>query len=219
MADEPPPELEKRLDIGGLGFQLIDGAKGRFKISPATADRIVKNMKMRGYSHGDWDTAKITPASPGTEYIFTFEPVGAKDKPQIFRLQYNHHDLHAVIDPTDLEASRLPDEAGMSVYDLGNKRMKLFVFAVNSSRGGYAMKAFPAAPAAPAAGLAALAAPAGPAAAGAPPAGLGGEAAAAPDYGDLEDMIRKLGVREGGRRRTKKRKSLRRRLSKKKRFT
>jgi hypothetical protein len=205
VADEPPPELEKKLDIGGLGFQLTDGKKRQFKISPATADRIVKNMKMRGYFTGDWDIDKVSPASPATKYVFTFEPPGAKDKPQIFRLEYKNYDLHAVIDHAELEASRLPDEAGMSVYDLANKRMRKFVLAVENSRGGYAMKAQPV----PAG------APAGPVAAGAPPPGP----PAAAEDSVLANLMGKMGVREGGRRRTKKRKSLRRRLSKKKRFT
>jgi hypothetical protein len=196
VADEPPPELEKTLNVGGLGFQLTNAEKRQFKISPATADRIVKTMKMRGYSEGDWEIAKVTPASSATEYIFTFDPAGVKDKPQIFRLQYKHYELHAVIELADLEASRLPDEAGTSVYDLANKRMRKFVLAVENSRGGYGMRA-----------------PAAPAAAGAPP----------PEpnrYGDLEEMMRNMGVREGGRRRrTKKQKRMRRRATKKKLFT
>ncbi len=52
--------------------------------------------------------------------------------------------------------------------------------------------------------------------------GGGGGPAAAGAGGDLygmEEMFSRMGVREGGRRRTKKRKSMRRRLSKKKRFT
>jgi hypothetical protein len=205
VADEPPPELEKTLNVGGLGFQLTNNEKRQFKISPASADRIVQTMKMRGYITGDWDIAKVTPASSATEYIFTFDPAGVKNKPHIFRLQYKYNELHAVIELADLEASRLPDEAGMSVYDLANKRMRKFVLAVENSRGGYGMRA----PPVPAG------APAGPVAAGAPPA-----AAGAPEDSVLANLMGKMGVREGGRRRrTKKQKRMRRRATKKKLFT
>ncbi len=201
VADEPPPELETTLNVGGLGFQLINNENRQFKISPATAKRIVENMTERGYFTGNSQIAEVKRSSEPTEYIFTFYLPGVKEKPHIFRLQYKNHELHAVIELADLEASRLPDEEKMSVYDLANKRMRKFVLAVEKSRGGYAMRAHPV----PAG------APAGPVAAGAPPPGLIGEPAprplAGPEDSVLANLMAKMGVREGGRRRTKKRKS------------
>ncbi len=210
--EELPPELEHELSVHGLGFELLNTEKRLFKISPKSATRIVENMKARGYVTGNYDYENIPKL--GTEYIFNFGPAGTKDKIQRFRLRYYLGELRAVIDINELEDSRLPIEEKLSVSDLASKRMKKFVLAVENARGGYTMRAPPPAPFAEPA-------PAGPAAAGAPPPGWGGEPPArAPDYGNLEEMIRNMKIgKEGGRRRTKKRKSTRRRLSKKKRFT
>jgi hypothetical protein len=182
-ADEGlPPELEHELSVHGLGFELLNTEKRLFKISPKSATRIVENMKARGYVTGNYDYENIPKL--GTEYIFSFGPAGTKDKIQRFRLRYYLGELRAVIDIDELEDSRLPIEEKLSVSDLASKRMKKFVLAVENARGGYAMRAPPPAPAGPAA------------------AGAGGD----DPYG-MAAAFARMGVREGGRRRTKRRKS------------
>jgi len=209
-------------DTTGLDFKMIDSKKGQWTISKRAEDCIVKHMAMR-YSLLN---GKVS-MSPGnsTVYTFTFQPASLKSQPQVYTLSAIGGDMYIEIDPTHLEGSLLPSEdrdpdvageARLDKFEQAIKACKRASFGSLAPRG-------PAAAGAPADRWEMVLPPA-PAAAGAPRPGFlePRPAPPKPDYGDLEEMMRRMGVREGGRKKTHKlrrSKKVRRGRSKKNRFT
>jgi hypothetical protein len=200
--------------LSGIGFKLTNKDKKTWAMSARAEDCIPKEMATRGLRDGRVKSQEM--AGSGTLYTFTFSPAEKPTVKHVYTMSYLGGEVYVEVDTTHIEESKLPSEAGKSTEDIGEARLDKFFAALKGCQKNYGFRAFvkPAPFAEPA-----PAAPAAPAAAGAPPPGWGGEPAAPNRYGDLEEMMRKMGIREGGRRRTKKRKSTRRRLSKKKRFT
>jgi hypothetical protein len=200
--------------LSGIGFKLTNKDKKTWAMSARAEDCIPKEMATRGLRDGRVKSQEM--AGSGTLYTFTFSPAEKPTVKHVYTMSYLGGEVYAEVDTTHIEESKLPSEAGKSTEDIGEARLDKFFAALKGCQKNYGFRAFvkPAPFAEPA-----PAAPAAPAAAGAPPPGWGGEPAAPNRYGDLEEMMRKMGIREGGRRRTKKRNSTRRRLSKKKRFT
>jgi hypothetical protein len=196
--------------LSGIGFKLTNKDKKMWAMSARAEECITKEMATRGLRDGRVKSQEM--AGSGTLYTFTFAPAEKPTVKHVYTMSYLGGEVYVEVDPTNIEESKLPSDGAKSTEDIGEARLDKFFMALKACQKNYGFRAFvkPAPFAEPA--------PAGPAAAGAPPPGWGGEPA--PNrYGDLEEMMRKMGIREGGRRRTKKRKSVRRRLSKKKRFT
>ncbi len=204
--------------LSGLGFKLTNKDKNEWEISERARTCILEQLKMKGLRDGSIRIQKGGKGL-GTLYNFTFKTRETPVKDHVYMMYYSIGEVYVDIDPTHIEESKVPSEEGKSMEEAGEARLDKFFLGMTACQKSYGFRA----PPKPAPFVEpAPAMPAGPAAAGAPPPGWGGEPRAAPPnkYGDLEEMMRnmKLG-KEGGRRRTKKRKSLRRRLSKKKRFT
>lgn len=193
-------------DLTGLDFKMLDLGKKTWTISKRAEDCIIKHMAMR-YSllNGKAEMSR----GRETFYTFTFEPASLRAQPQVYTLSYIGGDGYVEIDPTHLEASLLPSE-DPDPDKAGEARLDKFFNAIKACKrasfGSLAPRSV------------GVAAPAGPAAAGAPRPGFlePAPAAPAPDYGNLEEMMRRMGVREGGRKKTRKtrrksKKTLRRR--------
>jgi hypothetical protein len=190
--------------LSGIGFKLTNKDKKMWAMSARAEDCITKEMATRGLRDGRVKSQEM--AGSGTLYTFTFAPAEKPTVKHVYTMSYLSGEVYVEVDPTHIEESKLPSEAGKSTEDIGEARLDKFFGALKACQKNYGFRAFvkPAPFAEPA--------PAAPAAAGAPPA--------EPNrYGDLEEMMRKMGIREGGRRRTKKQKRVRRRATKKKLFT
>jgi len=186
-------------DTTGLDFKMVDSKKSQWSISKRAEDCIVKHMAQR-YSllNGKVEMSR----GNNTVYTFTFEPASLRAQPQVYTLSAIGGDMYIEIDPTHLAESLLPSEdpdhdvageARLDKFEQAIKACKRASFGSLAPRG--------------------VAVPAGPGAAGAGPA---------PDYGNLEEMMRRMGVREGGRKKTRRLRStkkVRRGRSKKNRFT
>jgi hypothetical protein len=193
--------------LSGIGFKLTNKDKKMWAMSARAEDCITKEMATRGLRDGRVKSQEM--AGSGTLYTFTFAPAEKPTVKHVYTMSYLSGEVYVEVDPTHIEESKLPSEAGKSTEDIGEARLDKFFAALKACQKNYGFRApvKPAPFAEPA-----PAAPAAPAAAGAPP----------PEpnrYGDLEEMMRKMGIREGGRRRTKKQKRMRRRATKKKLFT
>jgi hypothetical protein len=199
--------------LSGLGFKLTDKDKNEWEISERAKTCILEQLKMKGLRDGSI-TIQKGGKGLGTLYNFTFKTRETPVKDHVYMMHYSGGEVYVDIDPTHIEETKVPSEAGKSTEEAGEARLDKFFLGLIACQKGYVFKAQPKAPRAEPAPVM----PAGPAAAGAPPPGWGGEPRAAPPgkFGDLEEMMRnmKLG-KEGGRRRTKKQKRARRKATKK----
>ncbi len=190
--------------LSGIGFKLTDKEKRRWMMSKRAEECIPKEMISRGLRDGKIKSEET--GAGGTVYTFTFAPSEAPKQKHVYTMFYSGGEVYVEIDPTHIEESKLPSEAGKSMEDIGEARLNKFFLGLKGCQKSYTFMKQPKAPfAEPAPAM-----PAGPAAAGAPPPGWGGEPAArapAPDYGNLDEMIAKMKL--GGRRRKTNRKSMR----------
>lgn len=188
--------------LSGIGFKLTNKDKRQWTMSMRAEECIPKEMASRGLRDGRVKSQDT--GVGGTLYTFTFTPAEKPSVKHIYTMFYSGGEVYVEIDLTHIEETKLPSDGAKSAEDIGEARLDKFFAALKGCQKSYGFRA-PSKPA-PFAEPAPVA-PAGPAAAG-----------AGDDLYGMEAAFANMGIRKGGRR-TKKRKSTRRRLSKKKRFT
>jgi hypothetical protein len=175
--------------LSGIGFKLTNKDKKTWSMSMRAEECIPKEMASRGLRDGKVKSQDT--GVGGTLYTFTFTPAEKPSVKHIYTMFYSGGEVYVEIDQTHIEETKLPSDGAKSAEDIGEARLDKFFAALKGCQKSYGFRAPPrAAEPAPVA-------PAGPAAAGAGDDDPYGMAAA----------FARMGVREGGRRRTKKRKS------------
>lgn len=208
-------------NLQDIGYMIENAAKGTWSMSTKVQNCILKHMRTQyGLTGGD---VNIQRGHGLTVYTFSFE--GQQGKPgQVYSvtrvLEKGEEKGVIEIDPEHLEESLLPGE-GPDLEKAAKRRLDKFHSAIAACKkptlGAPAAPAGPAAAGAPADRWEMILPPA-PAAAGAPRPGFVEPAPRVParNYGDLEEMMGRMSVREGGRKKTRKsrrksKKTLRRR--------
>ena len=181
--------------LTGLGFKMVDKDKKTWMISAKAEECIKKEMDIRGFGNGRVKSENLR--GVGTLYTFVFSPFEAPGTQHVYTMSYLGGDVSVEIDSEHIDSSKTPSEEGKSTEDIGEARLNAFFKSIEKCQRGYVFRAAPKAP---------------------PPFAEPRPEVSDDPYG-MAAAFGRMGIREGGRRRATKRKSMRRRLSKKKRFT